>query len=128
MSWMQIMYLGCALILCTRPSNLFIRWFSKRFSLVDNSDDDSRRAGYLIGSLERILFLIFIVSARYEVAATIFAAKSILRFREGERVKTEYLLIGSLLSFLIVVILGIGYTALCIVIHAETCQSLGGVH
>jgi len=67
------------------------------------------RAGRIIGALERILSLIFIVNNHYEAVGFIIAAKSILRFRDTDTAKTEYLLIGSLLSFLIVVALGTGY-------------------
>jgi len=114
MSWVQIVYLVCALILCTFPANLFIRWFMRAtgISAGEKNSDHLLRAGRVIGVLERILFLIFIVNNHYDAAGFLIAAKSILRFKETETAKTEYLLIGSLLSFLIAVLLGIGYTAL----------------
>jgi hypothetical protein len=49
------------------------------------------------------------VNNHYEAVGFIIAAKSILRFRDTDTAKTEYLLIGSLLSFLIAVALGTGY-------------------
>jgi len=114
MSLAQIVYLCCALILCTFPANLFIRWFMKAagISAGGANNDNLLKAGRIIGALERILFLIFIVHNRYDAAGFLIAAKSILRFKETETAKTEYLLIGSLLSFLIAVLLGLGYTAL----------------
>ena len=56
-----------------------------------------------------MLSLIFIVNNHYEAVGLIIAAKSILRFRDTDTAKTEYLLIGSFLSLLIAVILGAGY-------------------
>ena len=69
-------------------------------------------AGRVIGALERILTVIFIISGHLEAVGFIFAAKSILRFKEADTAKTEYLLVGSLLSFLIAVVFGIGFNAL----------------
>ena len=112
MSLTQAVYLLCSLILCTVPANLFIRWFMKIRNISAGGGESSEnllRAGRVIGSLERILSLIFIVSNHYEAVGFIIAAKSILRFRDTDAAKTEYLLIGSLLSFLIAVALGTGY-------------------
>jgi len=114
MNWMQTTYLSLALFLCTIPANIFIRWFMKTAKILATvkNNDDLLRAGRVIGALERILFLIFIVNNHYDAAGFLIAAKSILRYKETETAKTEYLLIGSLLSFLIAVMLGLGYTAL----------------
>ena len=112
MSLAQAVYLGCSLILCTVPSNLFIRWFMKTANIsagVSENSENLLRAGRIIGALERILSLIFIVNNNYEAVGFIIAAKSILRFRDTDTAKTEYLLIGSLLSFLIATALGAGY-------------------
>jgi len=108
---MQLLYLSCSLVLCTTPSNLFIRWFMKVAHILTDRGNNINllRAGRIIGALERILFLIFIVTNHYDAAGFLIAAKSILRFKETETAQTEYLLIGSLLSFLIAVVLGIGY-------------------
>ena len=43
MIWLKIVYMGCALIFCTIPANLFIRWFMKTTGIVvtdcGNNDD-----------------------------------------------------------------------------------------
>ena len=112
MSPAQAVFLGCSLILCTAPANLFIRWFMKTRNISVGSGENSDnllQAGRIIGALERILSLIFIVNNHYEAVGFIIAAKSILRFRDTDTAKTEYLLIGSLLSFLIAVALGTSY-------------------
>jgi hypothetical protein len=46
---------------------------------------------------------------QFAAVGFIIAAKSILRFRDTDIAKTEYLLIGSLLSFGIAILLGIAY-------------------
>ena len=66
------------------------------------------QAGKYIGMLERTLVLIFILTNRYETIGLLIAAKSILRFSESKaRKHTEYVLIGTMLSFSITLIVGL---------------------
>ena len=75
----------------------------------DNQDEHgSFHSGKLIGCLERGLMLFFVVTSRYEPIGFLLTAKSILRFnqlKEGE--KSEYVLVGTLLSFTISLVLGL---------------------
>lgn len=67
------------------------------------------RAGMWIGFFERFLILTFILIDQYTAVGLLIAAKSILRFndREGNtQKKTEYVLIGTLMSFSVSVLLG----------------------
>ena len=61
------------------------------------------KAGRVIGILERLFTFIFIVTNHWEAVGFLLAAKSIFRFgdlRQGkDRKLTEYVLIGTLLSF-----------------------------
>ena len=66
------------------------------------------RAGMWIGFFERFLILTFILIGQYTAVGLLIAAKSILRFndREGNtQKKTEYVLIGTLMSFSVSVLL-----------------------
>lgn len=66
------------------------------------------QAGKYIGMLERTLVLIFILTNRYETIGLLIAAKSILRFSESKaRKHTEYVLIGTMLSFSITLVIGL---------------------
>lgn len=69
-------------------------------------------AGKWIGFLERILILIFIYTENIEGVGFLLAAKSIFRFGELNKSRdlkiTEYVLIGTFLSFTIAIILGYG--------------------
>ena len=67
----------------------------------DDTNAGSRMSGALIGSLERILILTFMLMGNYEAAGLTVAAKSILRFKDSEGLRTEYVLVGTLLSFVI---------------------------
>lgn len=77
------------------------------FRRTTRSGSQAREAGALIGSLERLLTLCFVLLGEFEVIGFIIAAKSILRFKDNERPKTEYVLAGTLLSFGIAILMGI---------------------
>lgn len=68
-----------------------------------NSRASLSEAGRWIGIFERILVLTFIVTDHYEGIGFLIAAKSILRFNDlkdnENRRETEYILIGTLMSF-----------------------------
>jgi hypothetical protein len=64
-------------------------------------------AGFVIGALERVLILTFVLVGEYNAITMIFAGKSIARFEALKDRKTaEYYLIGTFLS--ISFALGIG--------------------
>lgn len=69
------------------------------------------KAGLWIGRLERVLILTFILLNHFEAIGFLIAAKSILRFGEtrapDSRKEAEYILIGTMISFVIAIILGI---------------------
>lgn len=77
----------------------------------DLGGESLEKAGKYIGILERILILIFVLSGRYETIGLLIAAKSILRFNESKaRKHTEYVLIGTMLSFVITLATGLALT------------------
>ena len=68
-------------------------------------------AGKYIGIFERILVLTFILTNNFAAIGLLIAAKSILRFSDksesGARKQTEYVLIGTLMSFAFTILLGL---------------------
>ncbi len=68
-------------------------------------------AGRYIGIFERLLVLTFIITGNFSAIGFLIAAKSILRFSDksdsGARKQTEYVLIGTLISFSISVFVGL---------------------
>lgn len=64
-------------------------------------DNGLNGAGRYIGYLERILLLVFVFTGQLAAAGFLIAAKSILRFQKANesRRDTEYILVGTLLSF-----------------------------
>lgn len=70
-------------------------------------------AGKYIGILERLFVLTFIILGRWEAIGFLITAKSVFRFNDlkesNSRKLTEYILIGTLLSFSLAMITGIIY-------------------
>ena len=101
------------LLICLKPSNIIIKEIFKAASIKVNkgSDDDDAEdlpnAGKLIGVVERLLSLVFVLLGQYEAVGFIIAAKSLLRFAEGDKAKSEYVLIGTLLSFSMAIFVGV---------------------
>ncbi len=73
-------------------------------------------AGKYIGIIERLFVLVFIILGRWEAIGLLITAKSVFRFNDlkesNSRKLTEYILIGTLLSFGIAILTGIIYTKL----------------
>ena len=70
-------------------------------------------AGKWIGVLERILILTFIIVNEFSAIGFLLAAKSVFRFgdlkNDSEHKKTEYIIIGTLLSFVFGIATGLLY-------------------
>ncbi len=92
-----------AALVCWRPANFLIRSILQYNQVYIPSDPNTFHAGQLIGILERWLILVFILIGHYEVIGFLIAAKSIIRFGDHDRDKTEYFLAGTLLSIAIAV-------------------------
>ncbi|MES2830065.1 MAG: DUF3307 domain-containing protein [Bacteroidota bacterium] len=67
-------------------------------------------AGKWIGICERILILTFVLLSQFTAIGFLMTAKSILRFSEKEtntQLKTEYILVGTLVSFTLAALTGL---------------------
>ena len=100
-----------ALLLCIKPANILIKLVLKKYQVGETqSCENIKNAGALIGNLERILTIIFVIIGQYEAIGFIIAAKSILRFKDTDTAKTEYVLAGTFLSFGIALLCGLMVT------------------
>jgi len=70
-----------------------------------------KNAGKWIGIIERILIVTFVINSQYASIGFMLAAKSVFRFGDlkdsKDHKKTEYIIIGSFLSFMLSIITGI---------------------
>lgn len=95
-------------LICLKPANILIKLILENYKIeLSDSNDNIKNAGALIGNLERILTIIFVIIGQYEAIGFIIAAKSLLRFKETATAKTEYVLAGTFLSFGIAIVCGL---------------------
>ena len=107
-----------AALFLTNPSSVIIKttishWTPDTFYTVSSSLPD---AGKFIGYLERLLVLTFMLYDHWEAVGFLLAAKSVFRFgnlkESHDRKLTEYVLIGTLLSFGIAIAIALITSAL----------------
>ncbi|MCX8532527.1 DUF3307 domain-containing protein [Chryseobacterium luquanense] len=100
----------------TTPASIFIKIILSSWTPVTEEENNVQTeslssAGKYIGILERLLVFTFIVVNHWEGVGFMVAAKSVFRFSDLAQAKqrklTEYVLIGTLLSFGIAVLTGI---------------------
>ncbi|HSB92787.1 MAG TPA: DUF3307 domain-containing protein [Flavitalea sp.] len=98
-----------ALCFLLQPAAVIIRMAISHWAPVSVPDEKSlQNAGKLIGMLERLLIFIFIMAGKWEGVGFLLGAKSIFRFGDlkgsTDRKLTEYILIGTLISFSIAIV------------------------
>jgi hypothetical protein len=88
----------------TFPASVIIAYVTRQWAVPAGL----KNAGKYIGIIERILICLFVYHGQYEAIGLLLTGKSILRYNSNnEEVKTEYLLIGTLLSIFIAVAIGL---------------------
>lgn len=97
----------------TSPAAILIRVIIAKWIPTKNSAS-LQDAGKFIGIMERLLIYLFVCTHHFEAVGFLLAAKSIFRFgdlKEAHDIKlTEYVLIGTLLSFGIALIVAMAIT------------------
>ncbi|OXA97371.1 hypothetical protein B0A75_16785 [Flavobacterium oncorhynchi] len=101
------------IIFITKPTSIFIKTIISIWSPESqnsNQDNSLANAGNYIGILERLFIFCFILLGHFEAIGFLLAAKSIFRFGDLKEAKdrklTEYVLIGTLISFGIAILVG----------------------
>ena len=102
-----------AIVAVTIPASIAIKVFVSQW-LPETTDIDSAsltNAGKYIGIFERLFILAFLLTGHWEGIGFLIAAKSVFRFGDlkesKDRKLTEYILIGTLLSFGIAIAIGL---------------------
>ena len=104
----SMLLLILAILLCMKPANILIKLVLEKYQVGESeSCNNIKNAGALIGNLERILTIVFVLLGQFEAIGFIVAAKSILRFKDTDTAKTEYVLAGTFLSFGIAILCGL---------------------
>lgn len=104
----EVSIIGLGLLFVTRPSSVIIQKLMKQWN-YNSMTMELPGAGHYIGILERILLYVFVLFNQFSAIGLLIAAKSILRYgsKVQAREETEYILVGTLLSFTIAVLSGL---------------------
>ncbi|WPO77110.1 DUF3307 domain-containing protein [Flavobacterium sp. KACC 22761] len=101
-------------LLVTKPISIFIKTIISIWSPESQNshqDNSLANAGNYIGILERLLIVCFILTNHFEAIGFLLAAKCIFRFGDLQEAKdrklTEYVMIGTLISFGIAIVAGL---------------------
>ncbi|AFD06443.1 DUF3307 domain-containing protein [Solitalea canadensis] len=116
---LKIQLIITAYILVIWPMGIIISMATKYWRDKLGEDPTSlENAGKWIGIFERILILTFVLTQQLGSIGFLIAAKSILRFSDKDpdpnkaRKQTEYVLIGTLISFSLCILVGLGVNIL----------------
>jgi hypothetical protein len=108
----NLLLLTCLLFL-TIPASIIMRTIFSKWNITEltKNNESLKDAGKYIGILERILVFIFIIVGHWEAVGFLITAKSVFRFGDLKESKhrklTEYILIGTLISFGIAITVGL---------------------
>ncbi|MBL7697905.1 MAG: DUF3307 domain-containing protein [Chitinophagaceae bacterium] len=100
--------LTAAVLFLTTPAGILIGQLTRRWREKISNPESLANAGKWIGIIERMIVFIFVLVGQYAAISLLIAAKGIIRFNEKDRPeeKTEYLVIGTLMSIGIALITG----------------------
>jgi hypothetical protein len=105
-----------ALLMVTFASGILLKTLLSRWNVETHEENKYRgmeEAGKYIGMLERLFIFLFVVIGQWAGLGFLITAKSIFRFndlsRNHDRQFTEYILIGTLMSFGIAITIGLIY-------------------
>lgn len=110
----KLLLLTAAIICAGYLSSVIIKLLLAGWDINEDRESESlRNAGKYIGILERLFVFGFILLNQWQAVGLLIAAKSVFRFsdlsRSKDRKLTEYILVGTLLSFGLAVFFGLLY-------------------
>lgn len=114
----QKLLMAVCILFLTQPVSIIMKTiFSKwNISKLTEGNESLKDAGKYIGILERILVFVFVILDHWEAVGFLITAKSVFRFGDLKESKhrklTEYILIGTLISFGIAIGIGLLFIAL----------------
>ncbi|KJD36163.1 hypothetical protein PW52_06045 [Tamlana sedimentorum] len=111
----EILLFVTSIIGITYVSSIIMKTIISKWDLKEYTEEASlEKAGAYIGMLERLFVFAFVITQHWEGIGFLIAAKSVFRFGDLSKAKdrklTEYILIGTLLSFGLAIIFGITFS------------------
>lgn len=100
--------LGYLIGIATGKINGFNKKGDKALEAKDKKEEKTDKNGFYIGVFERIIILTFVLLGEYEAIGFLITGKSLLRFTSrDEHKKSEYVLLGTMMSYSITIVFGI---------------------
>ncbi len=111
----KVLFIALGYLLAYKPISLVIqlllRPYTEQFESNHENEQGLKTAGEYIGGLERVLIITFVLINQYAGIGFLLAAKSVFRFgdmrRQQDRKLTEYIMLGTLLSFTFALLIGL---------------------
>lgn len=116
-SELNLLLITC-LVFLTRPVSIIMKTIFTKWNIskLTENNESLKDAGMYIGILERLLVFVFIITNHWEAVGFLITAKSVFRFGDLKESKhrklTEYILIGTLISFGIAIAVGLIFNLL----------------
>jgi hypothetical protein len=109
---LKVLSIVTGYIVCTTPLSFFVGIATKRWQeelkKEGTSIENLLNGGKWIGIIERLMIFTFVLLGKYEAIGFLITAKSILRFRQDTETKqSEYVLVGTLLSYSLAIMVGL---------------------
>nr|WP_317999263.1 DUF3307 domain-containing protein [uncultured Faecalibacillus sp.] len=99
------------ILLIHKPTNIFIMNILQPYKPIakEKNSENTKKAGRMIGTIERIIMLFFLLIRQYSSVGLVLTAKSIARYNKISEDKefAEYYLLGTLLSTICVLMISI---------------------
>lgn len=97
-----------AYIFISQPLGFLIGLATSKISNSEDQPEKTDKNGFRIGIFERIIILTFVLLSQYEAIGFLITGKSLLRFgSKDENKKSEYVLLGTMMSYAITIVFGI---------------------
>jgi hypothetical protein len=109
---LKVLAIVTGYIICTTPLSFFVGIATKKWQEElkkgGTSVENLLNGGKWIGIIERLMIFTFVLLGKYEAIGFLITAKSILRFRQDTEIKqSEYVLVGTLLSYGLAIMVGL---------------------
>jgi Protein of unknown function (DUF3307) len=86
----------------------FLIGFATKNLIQQNNESNIGSGGKIIGQFERIIILTFVLLNQYEAIGFLITGKSIIRFAgHDENLRSEYVLVGTMMSYAISILIGV---------------------
>lgn len=109
----EFLAIAVAILMITSVASILLRFLMSNWKPQEENKESLKNAGAYIGMLERLFIFGFVVIDYWEGIGFLLAAKSVFRFGDltnaKDRKLTEYILIGTLLSFGIAILFAGAY-------------------